>query len=48
MNGKKNLLYLLQKKRIFLTLMKIYKKKLSKMARAGFPYEICKDVLKID
>ena len=36
-----------KKKKLFDTNME-YEKKLSKMARAGFPYEICKEILKID
>ena len=36
-----------KKKKLFDNSIK-YEKKLSKMARAGFPYEICKEILKID
>ena len=44
---KKSALYFAKKKNFFNSDENI-QKKLSKMARAGFPYEISKDVLKID
>ena len=44
---KKSALSFAKKKNFFNSDENI-QKKLSKMARAGFPYEICKDVLKID